>query len=178
MKKLYWLLLPIVLVVCAVYFAYPLIKGAKHTDEYYMEMALQVAKKNPNAPFGTVIVDNKTGEVIAEGVNTTTENPTYHGEMVAINSALKKNPQIDWKNVTLYTTAEPCAMCQGAIIWSGISRVVFATSLEYLISHGWNQIDIHAAVVNSKAPFYKGKLVGGVLADKTNVLFNRPNDKM
>lgn len=147
--------------------------GKKMPDEYYMEKALQIAKHNSKAPFGAVIVDNQTGKILAEGLNASTINPTFHGEMVAINQFAKKYPHADWSKVTLYTTAEPCSMCQSAIIWAGISRVVFATSIDYLKTHGWNQIDLSAADVNKKAGFYKGTLTGGVLADKTNVLFNR-----
>lgn len=172
MKKIYWLL-SIILVIAIIFWIYATRTPPRHSDEYYMDIALQVAKHNPKAPFGAIIVDNNTGEILAEGLNATTENPTFHGEMVAINNALKKYPQIDWKNVTLYTTAEPCPMCQSAIIWTGISRVVYATSIQYLKMHGWNQIDISAAEVNSKAPFYKGTLTSGILADKTNVLFNK-----
>lgn len=138
-----------------------------------MQIALALAKHNPQAPFGAVIVDNQTGEIIAQGLNASRINPTFHGEMVAINDCAKKHPHVDWSKVTLYTTAEPCSMCQSAIIWAGISRVVFATSIDYLLTHGWDQIEIPAAEVNHKAPFYKGTLTGGILADKTNVLFNK-----
>lgn len=62
-------------------------------------------------------------------------------------------------------------MRQSAIIWAGISRVVFATSIDYLKKHGWNHIDISAADVNKAAAFYKGTITGGILADKTDILF-------
>lgn len=141
-------------------------------DEYYMQMAFQLAKHNPKAPFAAIIVDNKTGKVLATGLNADNINPTFHGEIVAINNCIKKYPHIDWSKTTLYTTGEPCPMCQSAIIWAGVSRVVFATPIEYLKTHGWNQIDIPAAEVNKKATFYKGTLTGGILAEKTNTLFN------
>jgi tRNA(Arg) A34 adenosine deaminase TadA len=147
--------------------------AAVKSDESYMQSALSLAKHNPKAPFAALIVDNKTGDILAEGLNSSTINPTFHGEMVAINQFAKKYPHADWSNVTLYTTAEPCSMCQSAIIWAGIHRVVFATSMEYLISHGWNQIQLKAVKVNEKALFYKGTITGGVLADKTNILFNK-----
>ncbi len=147
--------------------------AAVQSDETYMQAAIEMAKKNLHAPFGAVIVDNKTGEILARGVNASSVNPTFHGEMVAINNFAKKYPHADWSNVTLYTTAEPCSMCQSAIVWAGISRMVFATSMEYLMSHGWGQIAITSAKVNSKASFYKGTITGGVLAEKTNLLFNK-----
>ncbi len=142
-------------------------------DKYYMQIAMQLAKHNPKAPFAALIVDNETGKIIAEGLNASKINPTYHGEMVAINNCARKYPNINWSKVTLYTTAEPCSMCQSAIAWAGISRMVFATSIEYLKTHGWNQIDISAAEVNRKAGFYKGTISGGVLAEKTDALFDR-----
>ena len=121
----------------------------KSSDEDYMQMAINLAKNNPKAPFAAIIVDNVTGKVLSEGLNASKINPTFHGEMVAINNCIKKHPNVDWSKVTLYTTAEPCSMCQSAIVWAKIPRVVFATSLEYLTSHGWNQINIHASEINN-----------------------------
>lgn len=146
--------------------------AALQSDEAYMQAAIEMAKQNPAAPFGAVIVDNKTGEILARGVNAYQVNPTFHGEMVAINNFAKTHPHADWSNLTIYTTAEPCSMCQSAIVWTGMSRMVFATSIKYLLSHGLGQIEISSAEVNSKAPFYKGTITGGVLADKTNPMFD------
>jgi tRNA(Arg) A34 adenosine deaminase TadA len=106
-------------------------------------------------------------------VNAHELNPIFHGEIVAINNCAKKHPQLNWSNVTMFTTAEPCPMCQSAIVWANIPRVVFASSIEHLTRSGWNQITIHAAELNSKAPFYKGSITGGVLADKTDLLFEQ-----
>lgn len=138
-----------------------------------MQIAIQLAKHNPKAPFAALIVDNKTGKILAEGINAANVNGFFHGEILAINNCLKKYLQVNWSTVTLYTTAEPCPMCQGAIICTGISKVVFATSIEYLKNHGWNQIDIRASEVNQKASFYKGTIIGGILAKRTNTLFNK-----
>lgn len=146
---------------------------SQKSDERYMQIAINLAKNNPKAPFAAVIVDNATGEVLAEGLNASKINPTFHGEMVAINNCAKDHPNVDWSKVTLYTTAEPCSMCQSAVVWAKIPRVVFATSYEYLINHGWNQINIHAIEINKRSPFYNGSITGGVLANKTNVLFDR-----
>lgn len=147
--------------------------AALKSDAYYMGLAIEIAKHNPKAPFGAVIVDNKTGEILAEGLNASSINPTFHGEMVAINNCVKNHPHVDWSNATLYTTAEPCSMCQSAIIWAGISRLVFATSLDSLKQMGWQQIDIPSRYVNKKAPFYKGSVTGGVLAEEADLLFNK-----
>jgi tRNA(adenine34) deaminase len=47
----------------------------------------------------------------------------------------------------LYTTAEPCAMCQSAVEWAGIPIVYYGTSIPYLRKLGWHQIDIRAEEV-------------------------------
>lgn len=143
-------------------------------DSFYMRMAIKVAKQNPQAPFGALIVDNKSGKILAEGVNAVhgKHNPTLHGEMVVINNYAKQYPHVDWKNVTLYTTCEPCPMCQSAIVWAGIPRVVFGTSAKFIGEHGWEQFKLTAEEVNHKASsFYQGTVTGGVLADETNPLF-------
>jgi tRNA(Arg) A34 adenosine deaminase TadA len=145
----------------------------KKSDEYYMKVAIELAKHNPKAPFAALIVDNTTGKILAKGLNASKENPTYHGEMVAINDCIKKHPKVDWSKVTLYTTAEPCSMCQSAVVWAKIPRVVFATSFDYLINHGWNQINIRASEINKRSPFYKGTITGGVLASHSNILFDK-----
>ena len=147
--------------------------STKQSDEYYMQMAINLAKNNPKAPFAAIIIDNVTGKVLSEGLNASKSNPTFHGEMVAINNCIKKHPNVDWSKVTIYTTAEPCSMCQSAIVWAKIPRVVFSTSLEYLTSHGWNQININASEINNKSTFYKGTITGGILANKSNLLFDK-----
>lgn len=149
------------------------LKEPKKTDEFYMQIAIDLAKHNPRAPFAALIVDNETGAILAKGLNASHVNPTFHGEIAAINQCAKKHPHIDWSKVTLYTTAEPCSMCQSAVIWAGISKVVFATSIDYLTKNGWNQIQLNAAQVNAKASFYSGMLKGGVLKEKANVLFKK-----
>lgn len=154
-------------------FTLPSFAEAKKDDAYYMRLAIEVAKQNPHAPFGAVIVDNQSGKVLAKGVNAVMRlhNPTLHGEMVAINNFVNHYPKAAWKNTTLYTTCEPCAMCQSAIIWTGISRVVFGTSTQFISEHGWDQIKLSAEEVNKSANFYTGSVTGGVLANETNQLF-------
>ena len=154
-------------------YLYGFAAATKHSDEYYMQMAINLAKKTPKAPFAAIIVDNATGKVWSEGLNESQNNPTFHGEMVAINHCISKHPNVDWSKVTLYTTAEPCSMCQSAIVWAKIPRVVFSTSLEYLTSHGWDQINIHASEINHKSAFYKGTITGGILAKRSHILFDK-----
>lgn len=95
----------------------------------FMRMAIIEARKgirnNEGGPFGTVIV--KDGVVIAKGHNEVIKNqdPTCHGEMMAIRKACKKLKTFDLSGAELYTTGEPCPMCLGAILWANIDKVYF-----------------------------------------------------
>lgn len=150
--------------------------AAMQSDEYYMTIALNNAKNNIKYPFAALIVDNKSGKIMCQGLNSAYKdhNPTLHGEMVAINTCAKKYPKMDWENSTIYTTAEPCPMCQTAIIWTKMPRVVYATSIDFMNTHNWDTIKLRAEQLNSYADFYHGTVIGGVLHEKTDPLFAIP----
>jgi tRNA(Arg) A34 adenosine deaminase TadA len=142
-------------------------------DERYMRSAIRLAGNVPKHPFGAVLVDEKKGVVIAEGWNRSVHNPTWHGELDAINKCAASQPKIDWTTLTLFTTAEPCAMCQGAVAWAGIRRVVFGSSIPFLKSLNWWAIDIRAEEISRLSRFRECTVVGGVLEDECNQLFRR-----
>ena len=107
----------------------------------YMEIAVEEARKGIRAghggPFGSVIV--KDGEVIGKGHNQVIINndPTCHGEMMAIHAACKKLGTFDLTGCELYTTAEPCPMCAGAVRWANISRVYYGCNISDTDSIGF-----------------------------------------
>ena len=139
--------------------------------ESMMQRAITLARENPDAPFAAILVDIDSGRVVAEGINRGHENPTWHGEIDVINRCAARHPEIDWTRLRLYTTAEPCCMCQAAILWAGIREVVFGTSIRTLQRLGWNQIDILADEVTRRAPFACCTLNGGVLEAECDALF-------
>ena len=139
-------------------------------DESHMRRAIRLAANNPKYPFAAVIVDEEK-RVVGEGWNRSVVNPTWHGEMDAINKCAAAHPRIDWTKLTLYTTAEPCAMCQGAVAWAGIKRVVFGSSIPFLKSIDVWAIDIRAEELARLAAFRKCAVVGGVLEEECNKLF-------
>ena len=100
-----------------------------------------------------------------------TENPTLHGEIDAINRLVAVAPGTDGSRLVLYTTAEPCPMCQGAILWAGIGAVVFGSSIRFLLDIGWRQIDIPAAEVVHRSLGWRCAVSGGVLEAECNELF-------
>lgn len=139
---------------------------------YFMRRAIALALKVPTLPFGAVIVRRETGEIVAEGFNQSALNPTFHGEMVAINRCAELHQPADWSEFDLYTTAEPCAMCQGAIEWAGIASVYYGTSIPYLQKHNWWQINIRASEIIVQTTFRNSRIVGGILEAECNALFD------
>ena len=139
--------------------------------EFYMRRAIALAQKSPDFPFGAVIVRRESGEIVAEGFNRTHESPVFHGEIDAINRCAQAHPSIKWEELDLYTTAEPCPMCQSAIEWAGISRVYYGSSIPYLKSQGWWQIDIRAEEIADRTPFRNTRVIGGILEEECNALY-------
>tara|TARA_Y100000590_G_scaffold144255_1_gene165811 strand:- start:94 stop:564 length:471 start_codon:yes stop_codon:yes gene_type:complete len=79
-------------------------------------------------PFGCVIV--KDNNIISEGSNkvTSTNDPTAHGEIVAIREACVKLSTFNLSGCELYSTCEPCPMCLSAIYWSHIDKIFYANT--------------------------------------------------
>ena len=138
-------------------------------DERFMRIAIAEAKLG-DFPFGAVIV--RDGRILARGRNLGRRNddPTAHGEMVAIRRCIARHGSRIMRGSTLYTSGEPCAMCMGAILWCRISRLVFAASVQQLATK-IDQIMISSAEVAAKAPFVQIAITGGVLADEAMQLF-------
>jgi tRNA(Arg) A34 adenosine deaminase TadA len=80
---------------------------------------------------------------------------------------------VEWRHLTLYTSAEPCPMCGSAIVWTGISEIVYGASVEDLTSFGINQFHLDSPTIAAAAPFYSGKIIGGVLKDRANELYRK-----
>lgn len=145
--------------------------------EFYkkkMRYLIEIARScNPDYPFAAMVVDMRTQSELSIGVNDVKNSPIMHGEIVAINSCAQKygKDHVPWSHCALISTAEPCPMCQGAIIWSGISKVVFGTSIETLIEKKWNQINMKASSLSDLANFKCPEVVGPVLASETDSLF-------
>jgi tRNA(adenine34) deaminase len=137
----------------------------------YMRRAIIQANKNPRLPFGAVIVKGNDGSIVAEGHNRTPLNPTYHGEIDAIDQYASRHPSADWSKLVLYTTCEPCPMCQSAVMWAGIGAVVYGTSMPFIAKLGWWQIDIRAEEVVKRTSFRECRLIGGVLEQECDALF-------
>ena len=85
------------------------------------------ARVNGNHPFGALLADADAGVVLtAENTVVTESDPTGHAETNLVRLAGRGYSATELAALTLYSSAEPCAMCSGAIYWSGIGAVVYA----------------------------------------------------
>ena len=97
----------------------------------FMLKAIELSIKSAETtggPFGCVIV--KDNNIISEGSNkvTSTNDPTAHGEIVAIREACIKLSTFNLSGCELYSTCEPCPMCLSAIYWSHIDKIFYANT--------------------------------------------------
>jgi tRNA(Arg) A34 adenosine deaminase TadA len=108
---------------------------AYETDAERMRLAIAVSRANvehaTGGPFGAAIVESETGRLVAVGMNSVVRlhNCTLHGEMMAFMMAQQRLRSFTLGGPgmpahELVTSCEPCAMCLGAILWSGVRRVL------------------------------------------------------
>jgi tRNA(adenine34) deaminase len=105
--------------------------GSVADDEYWMDRALELARKAAVAgevPVGAVVVQD--GERIGHGCNTPIANhdPTAHAEVQALRVAARRLGNYRLPGVTLYVTLEPCPMCVGAMVHARIARLVYGAT--------------------------------------------------
>ena len=99
----------------------------------FMKRAIELSIESVNmggGPFGCVIV--KGEKIVSEGSNkvTSTNDPTAHGEIVAIRDACKKLNNFSLSGSELYSTCEPCPMCLSAIYWARVDKIYYANTRE------------------------------------------------
>ena len=97
----------------------------------FMKKAIDISVESVNnggGPFGCIIV--KDNKIISEGSNkvTSTNDPTAHGEIVAIRAACEKLNNFSLNGCELYSNCEPCPMCLSAIYWARINEIYYANT--------------------------------------------------
>jgi tRNA(Arg) A34 adenosine deaminase TadA len=105
-------------------------------DDRHLRAAIELAKlarEHGNHPFGALLVDS-VGNVVVEAENTVVSGRdcTGHAETNAMRAATERFDPSFLEQCTLYSSAEPCAMCAGAIYWGNVRRVVFALAQDDL----------------------------------------------
>jgi tRNA(Arg) A34 adenosine deaminase TadA len=142
-----------------------------------MRLAIRLARENvprgTGGPFGAVVAERDTGRLVSVGVNRVVPlgNRTLHAEMVAVMLAQARRGTFTCGGpgqpaYELATSCDPCAMCLGATLWSGVKFVrcgatrddalllrcdegpVFASSWTYLRRRG---LDVRLDVLREEA---------------------------
>jgi tRNA(Arg) A34 adenosine deaminase TadA len=122
------------------------------SDLRYLRYAIMIAERarqHGSPPFGAVLVSSR-GWILSEGENTqgVTADCTCHAETNLLHEATRRYSRALLAHSTMYTSAEPCPMCAGAIFWSGVGRVVFGLSSEHLYA----LTQIRRSIYSSIAP--------------------------
>jgi tRNA(Arg) A34 adenosine deaminase TadA len=99
---------------------------------------------------------------------------TAHAErLLASRACTTLSPDI-LKDATLYSSAEPCAMCAGAIYWAGIGRLVYGLSEHRLRAVTGNHPENPTLDLPCRAVFASGQrateVVGPLLEDEAEAL--------
>lgn len=99
-----------------------------------MRLTLEVARRNAltertGGPFGAAIFDEASGQLVAVGMNLVVDSccSTSHAEIIAIQSAQKALGHYSLRKggvYSIFSSCEPCAQCLGAVLWSGVCRLV------------------------------------------------------
>lgn len=122
-----------------------------------------------NHPFAALVVDG-SGNVLVEAMNDIHADCTSHAEVIAVRKASAQFKPAQLRGATLYSSAEPCAMCAGAIYWSGIGRVVYALSEERLLQLTGNHPENPTLSLPCREVFARGQrdieVVGPMLEDE------------
>ena len=111
------------------------------SDDDRMRLAVRLARENvereTGGPFGAIVVERESGAVVGAGVNSVVrlQNCTLHAEMVAIMMAQQRRESytLNAPNLPVHelvTSCDPCAMCLGAALWSGVRRIVCGAARE------------------------------------------------
>jgi len=120
------------------------------TAEQRMHLAVSLSAENvrhgTGGPFGAIVIEDQSGRLLGAGVNlvTTLELSMAHAEMVALSMA--QSAISNWNlgaktDVQLVTSCEPCAMCFGAVPWSGVTSLVWGAGKEDAESAGFDEGD-------------------------------------
>lgn len=147
-------------------------------DEHFLRRSFEVARRaltHGNHPFGAILVDQDHNVLIeAENGYMPAHDATAHAErLLSTQACTTLSPDI-LRTATLYSSAEPCAMCAGAIYWAGIGRVVYGLSEHRLRSFTGNHPENPTLGLPCREVFKTGQrateVVGPLLEDEAKAL--------
>jgi len=147
-------------------------------DEHFLRRSFDVARRamsHGNHPFGAILVDENRNILIeTENGYMPAHDGTAHAERLLASQACTTLDADVLRNATLYSSAEPCAMCAGAIYWAGIGRVVYGLSEQRLRSVTGNHPENPTLDLPCREVFRSGQraieVVGPLLEDEAEAL--------
>ena len=151
---------------------------ASDFDEYFLRRSFDVARRSlthGNHPFGAILVDQNRNVLLeAENGYMPAHDGTAHAERLLATLACTTLPEEVLRTATLYSSAEPCAMCAGAIYWAGIGRLVYGLSEHRLRKFTGNHPENPTLDLPCRAVFASGQrpteVVGPLLEDEAAAL--------
>src|SRR5277367_252557 len=147
-------------------------------DAYFLRRSFAVARRalsHGNHPFGAILVGrDRTVLIEAENGYMPSHDGTAHAErLLATQACTTLKPDV-LKHATLYSSAEPCAMCAGAIYWAGIGRLVYGLSEHRLRALTGNHPENPTLDLPCREVFNSGQreteVIGPLLEDEAEAL--------
>ena len=151
---------------------------ASDFDEHFLRRSFDVARRSlthGNHPFGAILVDQNRNVLLeAENGYMPAHDATAHAERLLATLACTTLPAEVLRTATLYSSAEPCAMCAGATYWAGIGRLVYGLSEHRLRKFTGNHPENPTLDLPCRAVFASGQrpteVVGPLLEDEAAAL--------
>jgi tRNA(Arg) A34 adenosine deaminase TadA len=147
-------------------------------DAQFLRRSFDVARRSMthgNHPFGAILVD-AGGKVLLEAENgyMPAHDGTAHAERLLATEACRTLPAEVLAKATIYSSAEPCAMCAGAIYWAGVGRLVYGLSEHRLRDYTGNHPENPTLDLPCRAVFASGQrpteVIGPLLEDEAGAL--------
>ncbi|KJC56187.1 cytidine deaminase [Bradyrhizobium sp. LTSPM299] len=154
-------------------------------DQEFLRRSFDVARRavtHGNHPFGAILVD-QSGNVLIEAENAymPEHDGTAHAERLLATQACTTLSAEVLKTSTLYSSAEPCAMCAGAMYWAGIGRLVYGLSEHRLRQFTGNHPENPTLDLPCREVFDSGQrateVIGPLLEDEAAALHTGVWDK-
>jgi tRNA(Arg) A34 adenosine deaminase TadA len=147
-------------------------------DEFFLRRSFDAARRamtHGNHPFGAILVDQARNVLIeTENGYMPAHDGTAHAERLLATQACTTLGADVLKGATLYSSAEPCAMCAGAIYWAGIGRLVYGLSEHRLRAVTGNHPENPTLDLPCREVFKSGQrateVVGPLLEDEAEAL--------
>jgi tRNA(Arg) A34 adenosine deaminase TadA len=143
-------------------------------DAHFLRRSFEVARRSMthgNHPFGAILVDD-SGQVLLDAENgyMPARDGTAHAERLLATEACRTLSAEVLAKATMFSSAEPCAMCAGAIYWAGIGRLVYGLSENRLRGLTGNHPENPTLDLPCRAVFASGQrpteVVGPLLEDE------------